>query len=41
MELRGDRGAKTVIDMNRDQVVTIQFEDAAVDIDCPDDLDRR
>lgn len=39
MELRGDRGAKAVIDMNRDQVVTIQFEDAAVDIDRPDDLE--
>ena len=41
MELRGDRGAKAVIDMNRDKVVTIQFEDAAVDIDRPEDLNQR
>jgi len=41
MELRGDRGAKAVIDGNRDKVVTIQFEDAAVDIDRPDDLPKK
>jgi CTP:molybdopterin cytidylyltransferase MocA len=36
--LRGDRGAKAVIDANRNSVVTIRLDDAAVDIDRPEDL---
>jgi len=40
MELQGDRGAKAVIDKNRDQLITIQFEDAAMDIDNPEDLKK-
>ncbi|MDA0993807.1 MAG: nucleotidyltransferase family protein [Proteobacteria bacterium] len=37
-KLEGDRGAKAVLDLYRDEVITIQFDDAAVDIDRPDDL---
>jgi molybdenum cofactor cytidylyltransferase len=40
MGLQGDRGARAVIDANSDQVNTIQCEDAAIDIDTPDDLKR-
>ena len=40
MELQGDRGAKAVIDKHRDQLITIQFEDAAMDIDNPEDLKK-
>jgi CTP:molybdopterin cytidylyltransferase MocA len=40
MGLQGDRGARAVIDANSDQVNTIPFEDAAIDIDTPDDLNR-
>lgn len=40
MDLQGDRGAKSVIDSNDAQVITIQYEDAAVDIDTPDDLQQ-
>jgi CTP:molybdopterin cytidylyltransferase MocA len=36
--LRGDRGAKTVMDANRNDVISIRLDEAAVDIDSPDDL---
>jgi len=35
--LRGDRGARSVIDAHRDATVVIPFEDAAVDIDTESD----
>lgn len=35
--LRGDRGARSVIEANRDAVVTIAFEPASVDVDTEDD----
>ncbi len=38
-ELQGDRGAKSIIDSNSADVMTIPFEDAAIDIDIPGDLD--
>jgi molybdenum cofactor cytidylyltransferase len=38
--LRGDRGAKAVIEANIDQVITLPFEKAAIDIDTPDDLQQ-
>jgi len=38
VELQGDRGAKAVIDANSDQVISISFENAAIDIDTPADL---
>ncbi len=38
LELRGDRGAKTVIDANSTKVVSIRLDEAALDIDSPDDL---
>ena len=41
LQLRGDRGAKALIDKNRDHVITIRLEDAAIDIDRPEDLDRK
>jgi CTP:molybdopterin cytidylyltransferase MocA len=40
MALRGDRGAKAVIDSHREQLVSVCLDEAAVDIDCPDDLTR-
>jgi CTP:molybdopterin cytidylyltransferase MocA len=40
MELKGDRGARRVIDRNRDNMIAIRLEEAAVDIDRPDDLSR-
>lgn len=40
LELTGDRGAKAVINMNRKNVVTIHLEDAAIDIDRPEDLTK-
>lgn len=40
IELQGDRGAKAVIESNIDQVITIPCENAAVDIDTPDDLNE-
>ena len=40
IDLQGDRGAKAVIDSNIDQVITIPFENAAIDIDTPDDLQQ-
>lgn len=36
--LKGDNGAKSVLASNRDSVLTVQFEPAAVDIDTPEDL---
>ena len=38
VKLQGDRGARAVIDSNNDQVISIPFENAAIDIDTPDDL---
>lgn len=40
LELRGDRGAKPVIEANREKVASIVFEDAAVDIDTESDLEN-
>lgn len=38
LELKGDRGARPVIDANRDRVLEISCEEAAFDIDRPEDL---
>jgi molybdenum cofactor cytidylyltransferase len=38
LQLRGDRGARPVIDANRDRVRSILCEEAAFDIDRPEDL---
>jgi len=38
--LRGDRGAKGVIDANRDKLISVELQGAAIDIDHPDDLGR-
>jgi molybdenum cofactor cytidylyltransferase len=38
LELNGDRGARPVIDANRDRVQAIACEEAAFDIDRPEDL---
>jgi molybdenum cofactor cytidylyltransferase len=38
LALRGDRGARAVIEAHRDVVRVIPFEDAAVDIDREDDV---
>jgi molybdenum cofactor cytidylyltransferase len=38
--LRGDRGAKPVLDANRQSIVAVPCEVAAVDIDTPEDLRR-
>jgi molybdenum cofactor cytidylyltransferase len=38
LALRGDRGARAVIEAHRDIVKVIPFEDAAVDIDREDDV---
>jgi molybdenum cofactor cytidylyltransferase len=40
LALRGDRGARAVIDAHRDDVVVVPFEDAGTDIDTSDDLSR-
>jgi CTP:molybdopterin cytidylyltransferase MocA len=40
LALRGDRGARSVIDAHRDVTRLLPFEDAAVDIDTADDLRR-
>jgi len=40
LELEGDRGAKSVLEENRNRLLTIDFENAAVDIDRPEDLAR-
>lgn len=38
LALRGDRGARAVIDSHRDVTRVVTFEDAAVDIDSEEDL---
>ncbi|MGA8810385.1 MAG: NTP transferase domain-containing protein, partial [Thermoanaerobaculia bacterium] len=38
LALRGDRGARVVIEAHRDVTRLVIFEDAAVDIDSEDDL---
>jgi molybdenum cofactor cytidylyltransferase len=38
LALRGDRGARAVIEAHRDVTRVVQFEDAAVDIDSEEDL---
>jgi molybdenum cofactor cytidylyltransferase len=40
LALRGDRGARAVIEAHRDVTRVVTFEDAAVDIDTVDDLRR-
>ena len=40
LALRGDRGARVVIEAHRDVTSVVIFEDAAVDIDTADDLQR-
>jgi molybdenum cofactor cytidylyltransferase len=39
-ELSGDAGARSVLQDNKEMVVTIPFADAAVDVDTPEDLQR-
>ena len=38
LALRGDRGARAIIERHRDEVHVIAFEDAAFDIDLPGDI---
>jgi molybdenum cofactor cytidylyltransferase len=38
LELKGDRGARPIIDANRDRVQAVACEEAAFDIDWPEDL---
>jgi molybdenum cofactor cytidylyltransferase len=38
LALRGDRGARSIIDRHRAETMTIPFEDAAVDIDTEEDV---
>lgn len=38
LQLTGDRGARPIIDANRERVVSIACEEAAFDIDRPEDL---
>jgi molybdenum cofactor cytidylyltransferase len=38
LSVDGDRGAKSVLDANSDQVLAVNFEAASIDIDHPDDL---
>jgi molybdenum cofactor cytidylyltransferase len=38
LKLKGDRGARPIIDANRDRVQSIDCEEAAFDIDRPEDL---
>lgn len=40
MALAGDRGARSVIEAHRSEVMAVTFEDAAVDIDSPEDFAR-
>jgi len=40
LELEGDRGAKSVLEENENRLLTIKFENAAIDIDRPEDLAR-
>jgi molybdenum cofactor cytidylyltransferase len=37
-ELKGDSGAKSIISKNSDDVILINFEQAGIDIDTPEDL---
>lgn len=41
MSLSGDCGAKSLLEQNRENVLSIRFEPAAVDIDRPRDLEGR
>ena len=38
--LRGDRGAKSVINRHSDRLISVNCPDAAIDIDCPADLQK-
>lgn len=40
LDLRGDRGARGVIEANAGQTLVVPFEDAAFDVDTPDDYLR-
>lgn len=40
LALRGDRGARAVIEAHRGEVVVVPFEEAGTDIDTPEDLSR-
>ena len=40
LALRGDRGARVIIEANRERVALVPFEDAVVDIDTAEDLER-
>ena len=40
LALRGDRGARAIIEAHRDEAVVVPFEDAGTDIDSPEDLRR-
>ena len=40
MALAGDRGARSILEAHRTEVVAVPFENAAIDIDTPDDLKR-
>ena len=40
LSLRGDRGARAIIEDNFEKVIKIPFADAAIDIDTPEDLQR-
>ena len=37
-QLQGDRGARSLLQRHRDRVITLQCDDAATDVDRPDDL---
>lgn len=37
-KLQGDRGARSIIESSGDRVLLVEFEDASVDIDRPEDL---
>ena len=38
MQLRGDQGARALIQRNPDRVVRVPMESAGIDIDTPEDL---
>ena len=40
LSLKGDRGAKQIIERHRSNTVTIPFPDGTIDIDTQDDLER-
>lgn len=40
LALRGDRGARVVIEAHRDETIVVPFEDAAIDIDTDQDAER-